>query len=159
MMLHDTPLRRPPLLLMALLAWTLAEIVALVLVVHQIGWTGAILLQILVSIVGFRMLRDLGVKAGENLRRILERNTPGDGTMLHGMLAALGAVLMIVPGFVSDLVGMALSAPSLRQMLARRFGGTARQPATPDMIDLAPHEWSRLEPGARPRRNDPESHN
>lgn len=159
MILSDMPSRRPPLLLMGLLVWTLAEIVAFVLVVHQIGWTGAILLQILISIVGFRMLRDLGVKAGENLRRVFERTTPGDGAMLHGMLATLGAVLMIVPGFVSDLVGMALSAPSLRQMLARRFGGKTRQPATHDMIDLAPHEWSRLEPGARPRRNEPDSDN
>lgn len=155
MILNDRPLRRPPLLLLGLLAWVLAEIAAFGVVVDQLGWPGAILLQILISIIGFRLLRDLGARAGETLRLVIEQGSPRDGTMLHGLLAALGAVLMIVPGFVSDLIGMALSAPSLRHVLARRFGGGATRPATPDMIDLAPHEWSRLEPGAKPRRSEP----
>ncbi len=150
-MLNDQPQRRPPLLLIGFLIWTLAEIVTFMFVVHQIGWLGAVLLQVVVSLVGFRLLRSLGLQAGQHLRRVLERDTPADGVMLHGMLAALGALFMIVPGFVSDLVGMALSAPSLRQMLAERFGAMAQRRAAPGMIDLAPHEWSHVEPGPRPR--------
>ncbi|MBV1706839.1 MAG: FxsA family protein [Hyphomicrobiales bacterium] len=155
MMLNDQPLRRPPLLFGGFLLWTLAEIVTFVFVVHQIGLFGAILLQVLVSLIGIRLLRALGLQAGLHLRRVLERDTPADGVMLHGMLAALGALLMIVPGFVSDLVGMALSAPSLRQMLAGRLGGMPGSRTAPDMIDLAPHEWSHVEPGPWPRSNEP----
>ena len=155
MMLNDQPRRRPPLLLGLFLMWTLAEIVTFMLVVRQIGWLGAILLQVLVSLIGFRLLRELGLQAGQHLARVLERDIPADGAVLHGMLAALGAVLMVMPGFVSDLAGMALSAPSMRQMLARRFGGMARRHSAPDMIDLAPHEWSSVEPAIRPQHSEP----
>ncbi len=41
--------------------------------------------------------------------------------VLDGTLAGLGAVLLILPGFVSDLVGLALAAPSIRFWVTERL--------------------------------------
>jgi UPF0716 family protein affecting phage T7 exclusion len=65
--------------------------------------------------------------------------------MLDGLIRAIAAFLLILPGFISDLAGLALAAPSLRQMLARRFGGAAVTTAgyaRREIVDLAPDEWS-----------------
>jgi UPF0716 protein FxsA len=61
-------------------------------------------------------------------------------------------VLLVLPGFVSDLVGLALAAPSLRGWIARRFAPetivtTRRTPR--DVIDLDPQDWrAGADPGA-----------
>jgi UPF0716 protein FxsA len=83
--------------------------------------------------------------------------------MLDGVLQALASLLLILPGFASDVAGLALKSPSVRaSLLARirdggkgsgkRGGGKSGKPAAPATIDLAPHEWKHLTPGGKPRR-------
>jgi UPF0716 protein FxsA len=69
--------------------------------------------------------------------------------VLDGTLAGLGALLLILPGFVSDVVGLALAAPSVRFWVTERLKlgkfdrlGNGR-PAAPRAIELTPREWSR----------------
>jgi UPF0716 family protein affecting phage T7 exclusion len=56
------------------------------------------------------------------------------------------AVLLILPGFVSDLMGLPLASPSIRLWLTERlkvgkFGRSPNiRPAAPKMIELAPQE-------------------
>jgi UPF0716 protein FxsA len=58
-------------------------------------------------------------------------------------------MLLILPGFVSDLVGLALVAPSVRFWVTQRlklgkFGQLRNgRPTAPIAIELAPREWSR----------------
>ena len=130
-----------------LVGWVLAEVVALVLAIKTLGLGGTILLAIASSLLGILMLRRLGLDAARQLRATMGGGAP-EGDVLDGMLSALGALLLILPGFVSDLAGLALAAPSVRQALAARMGGLvrhtgarARRGSAPDVIDLSPAEW------------------
>ena len=144
-------MRRPPLLLTAVGLWLVSEFVALWVVVHLVGWLGAIALGLVSTLAGIAILRRLGAGALRHLGKAME-GVPAQGNMLDGVLTAVGAVLLILPGFVSDLAGLALAAPSLRQWIARRFGGPApgRRPRSPDVIDLAPEDWAAIDKPRRP---------
>ena len=133
-----------------LLGWAVAEVLALFIVVKMLGLGGAVLLTIGSSLLGVVLLRRLGLGAAQGLRGAMAGGASPQGALLDGMLAALGALLLILPGFVSDLAGLALASSSVRQTIATRFGpGGAppqRRPGTaPDVIDLAPGEWTVVE--------------
>jgi UPF0716 protein FxsA len=73
-----------------------------------------------------------------------------DGAMLDGALQALASFLLILPGFASDFVGLALKSPSVRQSLVRRLR-SRNKTGDPRLIDLDPREWRRET--RRPRRS------
>jgi UPF0716 protein FxsA len=150
------PIVRLPVVIAVYFAlWLGAELAAFGAVVHAIGFIGAVLLCILTSIAGLGMLRRMGVSAVLRLRQAADRNASVNNALSRekladGALAGLGAVLLILPGFVSDLAGLALAAPSVRLRVTERLnlgriGRTAGRPAAPALIDLSPREWSRLE--------------
>jgi UPF0716 protein FxsA len=131
-----------------LLGWLLAEVLLFILVVRMLGFGGAVLLGIATSVVGIATLRRLGASAVNLLRGNVAGSGGSEGAVPDGLLAALGAFLLIVPGFVSDLAGLALATPSVRHRILARLG--SRGPAGPKVVrrrtdgvvDLTPNEWS-----------------
>lgn len=143
-------MNRSKLLAYALAAWLIVEVIACVLVVQFLGLLAAIALGVGTTLLGlldvrrlFTYLRArLGGKRGE---------TKGGAPLVDGGLQALGALLLILPGFASDLVGLALKAPSIRAGVAERLRkGPARH--GPTTIDLTPNEWKTLDHGGRAKR-------
>lgn len=163
--MRQSAVRLPVLLIIYASLWLAAEVAAFGFVVRSIGFAGAILACILTSLAGLAMLRRLGISAALRLRQAVMKRTQNQGAlsreaMLDGTLSGLGALLLILPGFVSDLMGLALAAPSIRLWVTERLkGGTPGRspngrPAAPKMIELAPQEWSRGDaqaPGAGPK--------
>jgi UPF0716 protein FxsA len=148
------PIMRLPVLLVTYLAlWFGAELVAFAAVVHLIGFAGAILACILTTLAGLSTLRRVGLSAilWLWLRQAVARQTSEQRALsreavLDGTLAGLGGVLLILPGFVSDLVGLALAAPSVRFWVTERLKlGKVGRPAAPKAIELVPWEWSRYD--------------
>lgn len=144
--------RLPVLFVLYLSLWLGAELAAFAAVVHLIGFTGAIAACVLTSVAGFATLRRVGLSAALRLRqavaaRAKDHSVLSREAVLDGTLAGLGAVLLILPGFVSDLLGLALAAPSFRYWAVDRLRlgkvGRAGNRAAPALIELAPREWSR----------------
>jgi UPF0716 protein FxsA len=122
------------------------------LVVRFFGVSGALLLGLVTSLLGFSLLKRLGRGAAANLRRVLNTRDPilQPGALLDGSLATIGATLLILPGFLSDLVGLALAAPSVRFWLANQLKGwkparAHRAQPRDHVIDLGTQEWRRIE--------------
>ena len=142
------PLVRLPILIVTYFGlWLGAELLAFGAVVHAIGIAGAIAACILTSMAGVAMLRRLGATAVVRLRQAAsrsgERNGLSKDRLLDGSLVGLGAVLLILPGFVSDLAGFALAAPSIRLWIIERLElGRLGHRRAPALIDLTPREWS-----------------
>jgi len=146
---------RPPAWFMLTLAlWLAAEVAAFALVVYAAGLAGAILFGLLTTLVGIAMLRRIGLAAALGLRKGLSGGLRDEGgllsqeAMLDGSLAALGSLLLILPGFVSDLIGLALVAPSIRTFVTERlqsgkFSFTQGRKTSPQTIELSREEWSR----------------
>lgn len=129
-------------------AWLFIEVLAFVLVVQFLGLLAAIALGVGTTVLGLLDIKRLL----EYLRRRMGRtgsNSGAPANMVDGGLQALGSALLILPGFASDLVGLALKAPSIRADIARRLKGDRRH--GPRTIDLAPNEWKSLE-SRKPRR-------
>jgi UPF0716 protein FxsA len=150
------PIELPKKIIIGIGLWCAAEFCAFALVVSYLGLSGALLLGLATTVIGFSLLRRLGRDAASNLRQVFggEGLVLQQGKLLDGGFAAFGAVLLILPGFLSDLIGLALSAPSIRFWLADRLKGKkATHPFEPaysrdQIIDLGAQEWRRVdEPG------------
>ena len=106
---------------MLVLVLPLVEISLFVAIGGQlgVGWT---ILEVLgTGIVGLALLRRLGI---ESFRRTQKALRDGEN-LLFGMLdttfLAAGGVLLIVPGFFTDAVGLLLMVPLLRGLVIRRM--------------------------------------
>jgi UPF0716 protein FxsA len=97
----------------------LLEVFVFVEVALAIGWGLAVALLVGTSLLGIPLLRIQGRSA---LRRVSlamsERRAPG-ATALDGALGFLGCVLLAVPGFVTDALGVLLLLPPTRTLLRR----------------------------------------
>jgi UPF0716 protein FxsA len=139
-----------------LLALPLAEIAVFVLVASLVGLAKALVLLALVSFAGLLVLRRVGSGAVRRLRTAAgnaEATIALDGA---GMAVALAGILLLVPGFITGLLGTMVIFPVSRGWLLaalRRFSSSNRRPTGPQILDLAPDEWEALpSPRLPPRR-------
>jgi UPF0716 protein FxsA len=109
-----------------LLAWPLIEIALFVTIGGAIGLWLTLLVVIGTGFLGVALLQRQGLRNTERLRRQMDQmrdplRAAGDGALL-----ALAAILLILPGFLTDFLGALLLIPPLRRLLiaqmARRFG-------------------------------------
>jgi UPF0716 protein FxsA len=129
---------------------------AFLLVAALIGWLWTVALFVATSVVGMLLLRQSARADIDRLRhafaqdglRGLHLETPGMGPVL-------GGILLVFPGFITDVLGAALYLPALRRWaagkLATRPPRARRRGRDGRIIDLEPGEWRRL-PDQRRRR-------
>jgi UPF0716 protein FxsA len=95
----------------------LAEMVVFVLVANWIGVGWTILATLATSALGVVLLGRQGTKALADLReRARTRRSPGRELGDAGLVAA-GGVLMVLPGFLGDLVGLLCLLPVTRGLV------------------------------------------
>jgi UPF0716 protein FxsA len=141
-------------LLLGALSLPIVEIVVFVAVATQIGFVNAFVIQLACSLAGIMVIRSAGRVRLGHLRSQLDegtiRTTQFEGTDLVRLTAG---VLLVVPGFLTDVLGGLLLLPGARRGLgamlrgaAARSGGGARGDR---VIDLEPGEWRRQDSGVR----------
>ena len=101
-----------------LVVYLAAEGSALVFVANHIGWLAALLLIFLVSMGGAYLVRRQGAQALVRIQGALARNESPDAELLDGGFIFVAGLLLFLPGFLTDLAGIALLIPPLRKMLA-----------------------------------------
>ncbi len=106
--------RRAGLVAGGLVALAILEIVGFVLVAHWIGVGWTILLVLATSLLGSWLLRREGLRAWRAFRAVAESGRPPGAEVSRGLLGLGGALLLAVPGFLTDLVGLALLLPPVR---------------------------------------------
>lgn len=94
------------------------ELLAFTAVGNWIGPLPAVLLMIATSVLGVWLLRREGAKSWRAFRSSLLEQRPPGPSATEGLLVLIGGVLMVLPGFVSDLVGAVLVAPPTRRLIA-----------------------------------------
>ncbi|CCG03524.1 FxsA family protein [Blastococcus saxobsidens] len=97
----------------------LAELVVFVLVAAWIGVGWTVLAMLATSALGWILLARQGRRALTDLRaRAASRQAPGKELGDAG-LAAVGGLLMVLPGFIGDLLGLLCLLPGTRGLLRR----------------------------------------
>ncbi|HEV8557400.1 MAG TPA: FxsA family protein [Actinophytocola sp.] len=117
-----------PVLLLLLVA-TFVEITVLVLVGQAIGLLPTILLLILASVVGMWLLRREGARTLMSFQQSMRAGRVPHREMVDGMLIAAAGGLILLPGFVSDVLALALLFPPTRSLITRRVTGLAERRA------------------------------
>ena len=140
----------------ALVLLPAAEVVAFLLVVWAIGFLPALGLMILTSVAGAVVLHRAGggriARLGGTMRR---RGVAGLAAEGGGIMLAIGGILLVLPGFVTDLIGAGLLVGPIRRRLGVAIGRVFQVPRAatgePAVIDLAPGEWQSLPDQERPK--------
>jgi UPF0716 protein FxsA len=107
-------------LLVLFIAVPLAELyVILKLADDVLGLPLTIALLALDSILGSLLLRSQGRRAWHRCNAVLASGRVPHGEILDGVLVIVGGALLLTPGFLTDILGLALLIPATRA-LARR---------------------------------------
>ncbi|MCA0145559.1 FxsA family protein [Blastococcus sp. LR1] len=101
----------------------LAELVVFVLVAAWIGVGWTVLAALATSALGVLLVGRQGTRALADLRE-RARTRRGAGTELgNAGLVALGGLLMVLPGFLGDVVGLLCLLPGTRGLVRRALSG------------------------------------
>ena len=108
-------MRRRLRLAVGLLA--LIEVVVFVLVASWIGVGWTVLAALATSALGWVLLARQGVRVLGELRERARSRRPAGRELGDAGLVAVGGLLMVLPGFVSDVIGLLCLLPVTRPLL------------------------------------------
>ncbi|HWD68888.1 MAG TPA: FxsA family protein [Solirubrobacteraceae bacterium] len=140
-----------------LVLWPLAELFVIVELSEAIGFLWVLLLLIASWPIGWRLIRHEGRLALLRLRAALMAGRAPTDAVVDSALVLVGAVLLLVPGFITDTIGVLLLLPT--RALARRSVLRNRRSAWLNRaVNLVNWNSSRFPgAGADPRDYDAES--
>ncbi len=99
----------------------LAELYVFVKVAAWMGFLPMVLLAAATSMLGVVLLRLQGAVLGEKLAGVLARGELPAAAFVEGGVGWISAVLLIIPGFITDALGLIGMLPGVRRGLARRL--------------------------------------
>lgn len=146
-----------------LLLLPVLEIATFVIVAAQIGVLRAFGLLLLAGLAGGVLLRQAGRSQMNRLRAALAEGTGRLEIKDLGLVYLLAGVLLLIPGFLTDILALLLLIPPVRRALAAAIGHAIMPrptPSRPTVVDLDQQEWHRVpEAGLPPPdRAEPPEH-
>lgn len=139
-------------LLLAVLALPALELAAFVAVAMALGFLWALALVAATSLAGALILQHAG---GNHIARVRAAVDGGSFSALQadgtGSLTLLAGILLLIPGFITDVLGLAVLTLPLAAAL-RRGDPPERNDG---VVDLPPEQWHRVpDPELPDRRGD-----
>ncbi len=119
------------LLALVFIVIPLVEITVAIQVAHHIGGLDTVFLLIVFSVVGAWIAKQQGFSVMRRMRDQVERGVVPTNELIDAGLVFAAGVLLFVPGFVTDALGVLLLLPpvraGVRSGLRRRFVGRVRR--------------------------------
>ena len=147
-----------PYIPLLILAWPFIEIAGFVEVGRQIGVFATIALTLATSALGAALLRHQGTALLADMQRSLRQGGLRGSQLGHGALISLGAFLLLLPGFVSDAIGLILFLPPVRSLVIALLGRNLKVVVVSERragtVDLDPADWRRGEDSDSPNSGD-----
>ena len=142
-----------PLILIILVSLPLLEIAVLVAVGSKIGVFATIGFVILTGALGTFLLKLEGASAFSRLQTQLKSGRPPEKELANAAMIMLAGVFLIIPGFVSDVIGLLLFLPPVRAFVIHSLAGrvTVVRPQEyrreDGVVDLDESEFRRTDGG------------
>ncbi|ROP90967.1 UPF0716 protein FxsA [Stella humosa] len=114
-----------------LLVIPLIEIALFVVVGDVIGLWPTLAATLLAAVVGVVLIRGRGRAAFERLRPGQGPAAVPIGSVIDGAAVVIAGMLLLIPGFLTDLLGVSLLLPPVRRRLGRVIGQRFRMAAGP----------------------------
>lgn len=99
----------------SMIAVVLLEIATFIIVGNQIGVLNTLLLILLPSIIGLFIAKKQGIQSFQNISNSIENGQPPGIAMIDTFLIFVGGVFFIIPGFLTDVIGLTLLIPLTRK--------------------------------------------
>lgn len=131
-----------PVALVLFVGIPLAEFRLLWWIGHEIGFTPTVILVVATGVVGSWLAKMQGYAVLASVQRDLHEGRMPTDTLLSGVLVLVGAVLLVTPGVMTDVVGLLLMVPGNRRLAIR---GLKRYFRT--RIQFHPFPQSGFDPG------------
>jgi UPF0716 protein FxsA len=130
--------------LLTLLALPILELAVFIVVAAIVGFGWALSLVLAGSLTGLLILRHLGSAHITRMRVVLEQ---GSFTALQadnrGGQVIFAGILLLVPGFITDIVALILLIAPFRRALSA-FGAGVAPAHNGGVVDLAPEQWHQV---------------
>jgi UPF0716 protein FxsA len=110
------------LFIVLLFAIPIIEIAVMVQVAQWIGTGQMLALLISVSVIGVWIVKRQGIGVLRRIRAELEAGRIPGAHLVDGGLVAVAGILLIIPGFVTDTIGLVLLLPPVRALVRGRLG-------------------------------------
>ena len=100
--------------LFGFILWGWAEMSAFIYIGGEIGGLLTLLGVFVTAIIGLSLLKSQGMAVMARIRSDLAKGQAPVGSIADSIALAVGGVLMLVPGYVTDAIGLLLFIPCLR---------------------------------------------
>ena len=142
-------------MLLAVLTLPVLELVVFIVVAELIGFLWALLLVVATSLAGAMVLRHAG---GNHIARLRVAIGQGGFTALQadstGTLTLFAGILLLIPGFITDVLGLLLLLAPLRLAIGTLLGLKGTPAQAHGVVDLEPEQWHQVPDAAlTDRRN------
>lgn len=128
----------PLLLVIVFVVVPLVELWVIGAVADALTLGPTLVLLLLDSVIGAVLVRREGSKAWQAFRGAISEGRVPDVEIIQGALLLFGGALLLTPGFVTDVVGLALVLPITRAPLARLI----RLRAVPIPLQVGTGVWN-----------------
>lgn len=151
----ETPMNVAKWLLLAVLALPFLELATFIAVAETIGFFPALALVAMTSMAGAMVLRHAG---GNHIARVRVALGANSFTSLQadsaGAITLFAGILLLIPGFITDVIGLLLLLSPLRRALGVLFGSRPPASAPDGVVDLEREQWHQVpDPALSDRRN------
>ena len=109
----------PLIILLALLLVPIAEITVFIEIGDKIGAGPVIVATLTTAIVGLAIARAQGLSVLRQMGAELEAGRAPVAGMIHGFFLLLAGLALLLPGFLTDILGAILLIPAIRALLGR----------------------------------------
>lgn len=143
-----------------LLVLILAEIAGFIVIGGAIGVLATLGLVLFGMVAGVMLLRWQGLSTIGRIRQEMEAGRTPAKPLAEGAVMTVAALLLILPGFITDIIGAILFIPAVRSRIWRAASGRikvkstvsggASRPAYVNAIDLDQSEYD-----SQPRQDSP----
>ena len=103
-------------LLITLVGLMLAEIAMFIFIGTKIGVLYTLLLIIATSGLGMFIVKKIGFKSFQDIQHNVTTGHAPGAALIEGALFVVGALLLLVPGFISDILALLLIVPTTRKL-------------------------------------------
>lgn len=122
-------------ILLVFLAVPLLEIVLFIQIGGAIGVLGTLVEIFASGALGVYLMRLEPYRNTTEIRAALAQDRSPASPMAHSALRLIGALLLVLPGFLTDAFGLLLLVPALRMLALRKVVQRARPVPRDDIID------------------------
>lgn len=105
------------IILALLIIWPIAELFVMVEVAQSIGFFWMLFLLFASAVAGMLVLQHRGRAHWQRLRGAMSERRPPAREAFNGVMITAGAIFLIIPGFITTVIGLLLLFPPTRMLV------------------------------------------